>query len=166
MKRAALVALVVVFAVALAAAQKPSKNKGGKADPRVEKQLKALELKYEVDKDGDYRLIYEVGEERSQVVFVNSVTNTVREIEVREIWSPALVGEEPPGADVMKKVLDDSQQRTIGGWQLMSGDKSYVLNYAVKIPVDSTDKLLSAAAIVAAHTADALEKDVTGKDDL
>ena len=167
MQRIAIVAAVVLVAVGLAGAQKLAKSHAGKADPRVETQLKALDLKYEVDKDGDYKLVYDLGENRTQVVFINSATNKVGDMEVREIWSPAMAGQEAPDAKVLQKVLEYSQDRVIGAWQAMGGENTCVLDYAVKLPVECSDKMLGVAAIVAANSADKMEKELSGgKDDL
>ncbi len=162
MKRNVVLTLLVMLAVALGVRAE------GQADPRVEKQLQALGLKYQVDKDGDYKLVFQAGDNRTQVVFINSATNKVSGVEIREIWSPAYVGKEPPSGELLQKVLEDSQKRTLGSWQLMvNKDRSqFVLNYAVKLPVEGDDALVKVACGVCAQTADKLENEISGKDDL
>ena len=50
-------------------------------DSRVEKALKKLGLKYEVDEDGDFKLVFAVEDNRS-------TTETLGKMEIREVWSP------------------------------------------------------------------------------
>ncbi len=77
----------------------PEDRTVGNPDPRVEKALKKLGLKYEVDKDGDFKLVFSVEDDRTQVVFINSTTETLGKMEIREIWSPtAKFSSTPPPA--------------------------------------------------------------------
>ena len=61
------------------------------ADPRIRGQLEELKYEYEVDGDGDYKLVFNMAgspEKRSQLVYVRSPVETYGVLQVREIWSP------------------------------------------------------------------------------
>lgn len=55
-------------------------------DHRVEKNLKELEYKYTILKDGAFKLVFNLDDNRSQVVFIESNSENYRNFEVREIW--------------------------------------------------------------------------------
>ena len=60
-------------------------------DPQVRQLLDELEYEYEVDEDGDYRLVFEVAnstEKRSQLVYVRSPVETYGALRLREVWAP------------------------------------------------------------------------------
>ena len=87
------------------------------ADPTIARQLDALQYKYEVDKDGDYKLTFGMDNDRSQLAFVISSLESFGEVKVREIWAPAYRA--PNGAfpvDVANRLLEDSQSSKLGGW--------------------------------------------------
>lgn len=56
-------------------------------DPRVKKALDKLGLKYNIDDDGDYKLTFGLGDERSQIVWIKSKTDEILGWEVRHIIS-------------------------------------------------------------------------------
>jgi len=64
-------------------------GKSNRPDHRVSSILDQLGLNYEVDGDGDFRLLFGLGDGRSQLVFVDSKTYRYQGLEVRSIWSPA-----------------------------------------------------------------------------
>lgn len=124
--------------------------------------LKQLGLKYEVDKDGDYRLLFDVGEGRSQAVYIRGKSEVWRGIRVLEIFSPALdlQGKLPP--ELASKLLLDSQNAKLGGWQMRAGPQ---IEYAVKVPDDLTPEQLQDLLEYVLDSADRLEREVTGTDE-
>jgi hypothetical protein len=83
-----IVVMAVLFGIAVPGFTPKARLQAGEPDQRVEKALKKLGLKYTVDKDGDFKLIFTTEGDRTQVVFINSGTETLRKMEIREIWSP------------------------------------------------------------------------------
>ena len=63
-------------------------------DPRVRWALDEEGLNYEVEEDGDFRMIIDVGNSRSQVVWVNSTTSEGVGRQVRRVYSGIYFQEE------------------------------------------------------------------------
>ena len=117
-----------------------------------------------MDSDGDYKLTFDVGEGRSQIVWIRSATEKYGSLKVREIWSPGykFSGTQLPVA-VANRLLEHSHGLILGGW---TKQKQFAM-LAVKIPVSATPKQLRDAAEAAADAADEIEQELTpGKDDL
>ncbi|GHE26280.1 hypothetical protein ACFOED_04255 [Vulcaniibacterium thermophilum] len=149
----ALLATLCLAPVAAAAAE---------PDPLIGRQLKSLDYQYEIDDDGDYQLVFELDDGRTQLVFVRSTVESFGSVRVREIWSP---GYESKGSDlpaaVANRLLADSQDSKLGGW--VKQDKYGV--FVVKIPADADAETLDDAMAAAFRTADQMEAELTpGKD--
>jgi len=154
-------ALALAFA-ALALA--PSPALAGTPDPAIKAQLDSLDMKYEVDSDGDYKITFDVGGGRSQLIWIRSATEKYGSLKVREIWSPGykFAGAQLPVA-IANRLLEHSHGLILGGW---TKQKQFAM-LAVKIPVSATPEQLRDAAEAAADAADEMEAELTpGKDDL
>jgi hypothetical protein len=142
----------------------PSPAHAGAPDPAIKAQLDSLDMKYEVDSDGDYKLTFDAGEGRSQIVWIRSATDKYGSVKVREIWSPGykFSGAQLPVA-IANRLLEHSHGLILGGW---TKQKQFAM-LVVKIPVSSTPQQLRDAAESAADAADEIEAELTpGKDDL
>jgi hypothetical protein len=132
-------------------------------DAAIKAQLDSLGMKYDVDSDGDYKVTFDLGNERSQIIWIRSATDHYGSLKVREIWSP---GYKYDGGDIPVKIanrlLEHSHGLILGGW---TKQKQYAM-LVVKIPVSATPQQLRDAAEAAAGAADEIEKELTGKDDL
>jgi len=132
------------------------------ADPVIKKQLDALKLKYEVDSDGDYKIVMDVGDGRTQLAYVRSSTETYGTNQVREIWSPGYKGTtEVLPERVANRLLEYSNGVKLGGWVKQ---KSYAV-FVVKIPTSAGAAELSDAINAAVKSADEIEQEFTGKKD-
>lgn len=135
------------------------------ADPAIKAQLEALDYKYEIDEDGDFKLVFEVGEDgRSQIVYVLSQVESYGELEVREIWSPAYSSptEQFP-AVIANRLLEASNRAKLGGWVKQGKNAVFV----VKIPADASKEVLDDATTAAMELADEMENELTpGQDEL
>lgn len=134
------------------------------ADASVDKRLDERGIKYKVDDDGDYRVVYNYEKEsRTQLVFIGGGTETTGAFTVREVFSPA--------ADISKNgidraklvdVLRDSRTNKLGSWELDGN----VLLYVIKLPDDVSAAGLEAAMDMAGTIADDMEIKLSGgKDD-
>ncbi len=86
-------------------------------DPRVERALKKLGLKYEVDEDGDFKLVFAVEDNRAQVVIINSTTEALGKMEIREVWSPIAKFASNPPCDLSLELLEKHGTFKIGSYQ-------------------------------------------------
>lgn len=155
-------ALALAFAFVLLVVASPAL--AGDPDPAVKAQLDSLGVKYDVDSDGDYKVTFDLGKGRSQIVWIRSKTESYASLKVREIWSPGYKysGTELP-VKIANRLLEHSHGLILGGW---TKQKQFAM-LAVKIPVSATPKQLRDAAEAAADAADEIEQELTpGKDDL
>jgi hypothetical protein len=131
-------------------------------DRAVGRLLDGLEYKYEIDEDGDYKLVFDMENDRSQLVFVRSSVETYGSHHIREIWSP---GYKSPGpqfpALIGNRLLEDSNESKLGAW-VKQGDMAM---FVVKIDADASAEVLSDAIDAACKSADAIELELTSKDE-
>ena len=135
------------------------------ADATIESLLKQADTPYEIDKDGDYKIVIEwTKEKRSQLVYVGGTPETFADMPVYDVFAPALAtGEDGLSAEDANELLKASGNLKLGAWELR-GDGAY---YAIKVPAgkltaEQFDKILS----LAAETADNFELDHSESDDL
>ncbi len=123
--------------------------------------LDTLGYAYEVDEDGDYRLLMEVPDSgRTQFVFVRSPVEEFGSTLVREVWSPAWEAEGEFPADVANHLLQASAGLKLGGW--MRHGRHAVM--VVKIPAAADAFALGDAISAAAMAADQMELELGGPD--
>lgn len=151
--------LLSTLLIALAATGSAS---AADADKAVARHLDKLGYTYEVDEDGDYRMVFDVEGDRTQMVYVRSSVEDFGTHNIREIWSPAYSAKTKqfPVA-VANRLLEDSQDAKMGGWVKQDTTAMFV----VKIDADATADQLSDAIDAAIRTADAMELELTKKDE-
>lgn len=135
-------------------------------DPRVKRVLDTLGIKYRVDDDGDFRVLFDVGSGRSQLAFINSNTYTLDSIEMRQIWSVAHVGDGLLSQSVANEVLIENSQLKVGAWGLVrqSDGRNYALTFYVTLAADTDPNALMAGLRATLSTADQMERKLTGRD--
>ncbi|HAI46021.1 hypothetical protein D3C87_768280 [compost metagenome] len=131
-------------------------------DKAVGKVLKQLEYPYEIDEDGDYKMVFDAGDDRSQLVFVRSAVEEYGSHKIREIWSPGYTapGKQFP-AEVANRLLEDSQDAKLGGWV----KQDQLAMFVVKVDANANKDVLSDAIDAAMRTADAMEAELTQADE-
>jgi hypothetical protein len=173
MKRCLFLCLLFLFLYVAAPAQagKPAQNAHPKADKRVRNALDNLSLAYELTPTNDFKLSPLPTEgDRTQLVYVNSLTQRYGSLEIREIIAPAFVTDGPMNEDLAVRLLRENGEVKLGAWRtapITSGDKAgkYLVLYAIQLAADSDTEALRLAIKNVALTADRLEKELTGKDD-
>ncbi len=143
----------------------PEDRTVGNPDPRVEKALKKLGLKYEVDKDGDFKLVFSVEDDRTQVVFINSTTETLGKMEIREIWSPTAKFSSTPPPALSLALLEKNSTFKIGSYQYKKSGSTYYLVFSVHLSAEAPAEELGSIVAAVAKTADATEKEIMESDD-
>ena len=134
------------------------------ADAGIRAQMEALDYKYEVDEDDDFKLVFALDNDRSQVLYVRSTVETYGEHRVREIWSP---GYKSPTdafpASIANRLLEASSSAKLGGWVKQGRNAVFV----VKIPADASKEELDDAIDAAIKLADEMEAELSpGQDEL
>jgi len=131
-------------------------------DPGVGRVLDTLTYPYEIDEDGDYKLLFDVEGDRTQLVFVRSTVEEYGKHRIREIWSP---GYNAPGkqfsAAIANRLLEDSQDAKLGAWV----KQDQLAMFVVKVDANASADALGDAIDAAMNTADAMELELTGTDE-
>jgi len=160
-----LVVLLVLGASVAQAEDAPAPAPVPTADARVERLLKEVAAEYTVDEDGDFRLVYDIGGGRSQLVWIPSGTSNFGALEIRQVWSIAHRSPGPLLAELANRLLDRNGAVILGAWLTEpSGDELGVI-FAVQVAAETDVLALRSAIHAVATTADAMEKELTGKDD-
>jgi hypothetical protein len=165
MKKLPIVVMAVLFGIAVPGFTRKARLQAGEPDQRVEKALKKLGLKYTVDKDGDFKLILATQGDRSQVVFINSDTETLRKMEIREIWSPAAKFSSTPPSALSQALLEKNGSFKIGSYAYKKAGDVYVLVFHAQISANASAEELLSVVIGVAMMADATESDIMQTDD-
>lgn len=157
------------FAAVAADPAPPTSGTGAAPQPdqAVGRLLDSLGYKHETDEDGDYKLVFGLGEEkdsRSQLVFVRSPIETYGSHRVREVWSPGYLSDRDAfPADVANRLLEASQENKLGSWVKQGRYAVFV----VRLPADASASQLDDALEAAMQSADQMEAELTpGKDEL
>ena len=132
-------------------------------DVSVERRLNENSMKYEIDKDGDYKITISFGRERrSQIIFVTGVTETLGGMNIRKIFSPAATVA-TDGVDGVKalELMRDSRVKKLGSWEI-EGANLYLV---VKVPDTLTAAQLQAVMMATASLADDMEIKLSGARD-
>jgi len=174
MKRILLVAILSLSCASVALAQHSRESKRSAAssassssggDPRVRTALTALSEKFVVDSDGDFKLVRDTSDGRTQVAWVISKTSTYGSMEIREIISPAFKTGGTLSMAMALRLLQENNKYKIGAWRLVGEGANQAVYYAIQISADVDAQSLNAAIKSATLIADALEKEIVGTDD-
>jgi hypothetical protein len=134
----------------------------GTPDNVVKAQLDAKGVTYEVDKDGDFKIVYKLSGGRTQLAWVRSKVNTYGTLKVREIWSPGYKSESNDfPALIANTLLDKNHEVKLGAWEAQDNVAMFVVKIAADAPADQLVDAIEAAV----NSADQLEKEITGDKD-
>ena len=134
----------------------------GSADNVLKAQLDSKGIKYEIDKDGDFRIVYQVGGNRTQIAWVRSTVNSYGSLKVREIWSPGYKSDSNDfPALIANTLLDKNHEVKLGAWEA----QDQMAMFVVKIPADANAEQLVDAIEATVNSADEVEKEITGDKD-
>lgn len=135
-------------------------------DKRVELALAETELNYEIDEDGDFKLVLEFDDERSHVVYVSSRTYTLANLEIREVWSIGHVSDSALSTELANRFLTESADMILGGWELQTWGDQQVVVFRAKMSANASGETLESAIAAVSQTADEMEKELVGTDEL
>ncbi len=133
-----------------------------KADPSIAPLLDELGYEYELDEDGDYKMVMALDGGRTQMVFIRSGVETYGRHRVREIWSPAYrvdAGAFP--GPVANRLLEASHALKLGAWVNNAGFAVLVVKVDAGIDAEALDQAIGAAVT----SADEMERELSGDPD-
>lgn len=140
-----------------------SKSKEG--DQRVKLLLDEVGLKYKVDSDGDYVLVNDMGEGRTQQAWILSNTAQLGTMEIREVWSVGYRSDTPLSATIANKLLEQNGKVKLGAWHVRKMGGQHVAVFHAQIAAESDKMSLLLALQAVTQTTDEMELELTGKDD-
>ena len=131
-------------------------------DMRVKNRLDAREFKYEITKAGNFKAIIECDNERTQLVYINSATERLGNMEIREVWSLGYKG--TLTNSIMRRMLRSGEEFKLGAWGCNEDeDRAY---FTAKIPANLPAADLVKVIFAVGKAADKLEAESLGNDDL
>jgi hypothetical protein len=136
------------------------------ADPRVKETLDKLGVKYEIIPNGDYKFLVETENKRVQVVFIESKTEKLGNLEIRYISSIGYISKGAFSADIANKLLQNSSVNKIAAWQVFTKDQTHIAVLIGKIAANSDAETIKNTLLAVGYGADTIEKELTGKDEL
>jgi tetratricopeptide (TPR) repeat protein len=137
----------------------------GQADPRVREILAGSDLKYSVNPDGNYKIIFDVGSGRTQILFVESNVETLGGLEIREVWSP--IGQTAEGSfpqTTADRLLRVGGALKVGAVEVVTVDGKPTAYFSAKVPADLNAEQLMKVINAVATTADENENSLFGGD--
>jgi len=165
MKRTALVGLaVLLLSSQVAEAQLGTTGKSG--DRRVRAALEEAKIEFQIDKDGDYKIIMPAEGSRTQLVFVISETQEYGNMEIREVWSAAFKTGGRLDVERANAMLIDNDRKKLGAWRLYGTGATQLAVFGVHVSADADAETLRNIIRLVVTTADAAEKEQLGTDDL
>lgn len=156
------VAILLVGLTSFAGAQVGAKKAG---DPRVAKVLNEAGLRYSVDADGDFLLSNDVGDGRTQLVWILSNTSELGTLQIRQIWSVAYRSRTPLSPWVANRLLEQNSNVKLGSWHVRKMGGDYVAVFSAQMVADTDQMPLLMALHAVTTTADEMENELTDKDD-
>lgn len=144
----------------------PAQEEAPAGDAALAALLGKAELEYTLNDRNEYQLLMNLDEDRTQLVYVRCGTYDVAGMAIREIYSPGLVGTTLAEAGLMLRLLRDNHDMIIGGWEYQTLSDGEVALFVVRVPADPAADVLRRLISVVAGTADKLEAEKSGKDDL
>jgi hypothetical protein len=133
-------------------------------DPRAAAALEAAGLSYRIDA-GDFRLDYDVDDQRSQRVWISSGTARIDELEFRDVWSVAARGKGEVPAELARKLLAENVRMILGAWQVNQSADEYLVVFSTPLSAVADAAMLQTVIEVVMFSADRIEKQLSDKDE-
>lgn len=133
-------------------------------DNSVKRRLDAVGQKYEVDKDGDFKMTLTFTEDkRTQIVFVSGAPYDVAGgVQVRNVFAPlAKVDEDNIAGARAIELLKNNNDYKIGAYEI----EGNIVLLSLKVPDSASPEQLKKAVTMAASVADEKEKAISGTRD-
>ena len=161
--------LVAVLLVGLSAHAQLGRKKSNraKADKRLIKEMDKTGLKYDIDKDGDVKLILKFSnDKRSQIIYVRSATSEFHGLEIRKVMSPGYKIKKRIPHRILERMLQQNMKTKIGAWSLLGNNKTSLGMFVAQISAEADSDVIKKVIEAVAVTADEFEKEHLSSDDL
>lgn len=107
-------------------------------DVRVAQALESMELKYSTNAFGVFRLFFvDEGEETPTVIFIDSATNQVGSLEIREVRALLFTSDQPLAGVWASILLERNFQYSLGMWSLSESDGVQQLFFGVRLDANA-----------------------------
>lgn len=135
-------------------------------DNRIKTKLEALGIKYTITDQGAFKIIFDMGNNRTQLVVIKSNTHEYGGMEIREVSSVAAVAEirSEFSQENLFYLLEKNETYKLGAWQIHGGKAPYLLEYSLRISANATQSVLNEIIRLAAKVADEMEQALTDED--
>jgi hypothetical protein len=153
--------------------QKSKGRKSGKSkalaaigDAHVGSCLRELDLNYQIDEDGDFRLVMRTDDDRSQICIIKSAVEEMFGIRRRKVYSPALRSFGPFDPRTADILLKENAVLKAGNW-LVSADAedTHLAIFQIVVPHDAPAALLAEVIAAVTLVADHMEQRLSGRDE-
>lgn len=136
------------------------------SDSRVGTALESLEVKYEIDDDGEFRVSFELESGRSQTAIIRSQTYEFLGVEIREVFSAALLSQGPFDARTANILLRQNEEVKLGAWGVYCNQEDvHAAVFTAKVAADLPPPELLGVLMAVLNTADEMEARLSGRDD-
>lgn len=135
------------------------------ADPRLAKALGETKTEFQLSsRDGRYTVVFETENKRNQKVHLISETSKINGVEMRLVFSYAVIADKPPSPQTAGVLLEQNMD-SISTWAVVKlDDGNYAIVNKLYIPADFDGKKLQMALSEIVLLADNLEERLTKKD--
>lgn len=139
-------------------------------DPRVRECLDEEGLHYRVNERGQYLLTFDMDDDRTHLVVVNSNTSDLDGFEIREVFCVAYKGA-PLSKVQMSELLCQNSNFVLGAWEISDietdedNKRSQMVRFSARIPADCPAELLNSVVVAVCRVGDRLEADWLGTDE-
>lgn len=134
-------------------------------DPRIANALQELGISYDSDPEGNFYMLVEFDDNRFQQVCIRSRTQEFLGVEMREIFSVALVSTGILDARTSNFLLRENLQKNLGAWAILHGSESQTAIYTAKVSSSLPSRILFEILAYLAETADGVEQRLSGLDE-
>jgi len=134
-------------------------------DVRVAKALSQTKTEYQVGKEAMYKVTYTTTGKRTQTALIESATETIYGVEMRLVFSFAVIGGNAPSQEIANFLLEENLKYA-NKWGIQKEDKGkFSIVNMVYVPADSDGKQLDIALSSVMIAADKLEERLSKKDE-
>ena len=153
-----------LFSLQITAQTKSTVTKNG--DSRVVKALTQAKTKYELDKNGNYKVTFGTQGNRSQSAYISSATDNVYDFELRGVFSFAAFSKTPYSQEITNLLLEQNMVSPSAWAVIKMPDSSFAIVNIMYIPANSDGKKLDSALQNVISLSDEMEERLTKEDKL